>query len=202
MLERIHAWKDIQWQKFIVLAQGNHALFWLGVCAFLDPIFFPIAPELYMGALLLAHKERAKLYLAIATACSIVGAGVGYFVGGFLFKQFGMPLLQFYHLEHAFHQAQDLLMGHVLVAMVLAAFQPIPEKVFVLAGGFLGVRFFPFIIGFAIGRAIRLSVMTYLLERYGTHIISVINRYLLAFLLVLLALVLYYGIVHFHLLPL
>src|SRR5437868_3718249 len=89
MFERFEEWKGRQWQRFVVLAQGPHALFWLGVCALTDPIFFPIPPEIYLAALMLAHPTRWRLYLLIAGVCSIIGAALGYLVGAFLFHQFG-----------------------------------------------------------------------------------------------------------------
>ncbi len=202
MLERFHAWKDKQWQRFIVLAQGPHAIFWLAVCAVTDPIFFPIAPEIYLAALMLAHPKRWRTYLAITSVFSIIGAMIGYFVGAFLFREFGMPLLQFYHLEHAFRLAQHILVLHVFVGMILVAFQLVPEKVFVLAAGFLGAPFVPFILGFAIGRVIRLSITVYLTHRFGMRILSIIQKYFLGFTILLLVILAYYGIVHWHLLPL
>jgi membrane protein YqaA with SNARE-associated domain len=201
MLERFHMLKDRLWQRFVVLARGPHALFWLGVCAITDPIFFPIAPEIYLAALMIAHPTRWKFYLVVATVCSFIGAGIGYFVGAFLFHQFGMPLLHFYHLDGAFREAQHILGQHVFIGMILVAFQLIPEKVFVLAGGFLGAPFLPFMAGFFIGRVIRLSVTVYLTHRFGAQILTIIQKYFLFFTVLLLAILAYYGIVHWHLLP-
>ncbi|HVV38752.1 MAG TPA: hypothetical protein VHD31_00285 [Candidatus Paceibacterota bacterium] len=202
MLEKFHVWKDEVWQKFIVLAQGPHALFWLGVCAITDPIFFPIPPEAYLAALILAHPARFKTYLAISIVCSVVGAALGYAVGAVLFHQFGMPLLQFYHLEHAFVQAQDLIQGGVFLGMILVAFQLIPEKVFVLAAGFLGAPFLPCLGGFFVGRAIRLAIIGYLTKRFGGNVLLLIQRYFLVATVLLLCGVAYYVIVHFRILPL
>lgn len=201
MLERFHAWKGRLWQRFIILAQGKHALFWLGVCAVADPIFFPIAPEIYLAALMLAHPTRWRLYLIITSICSVVGAALGYLVGAILFNQFGMPLIHFYHLERAFTVAQHTLVLHVFVGMILVAFQLIPEKVFVLAAGFLGAPFIPFLLGFAIGRIARLTIIVYLIHRYGSRIMRVVREYFLGFTILLLAILLYYGIVHWHILP-
>jgi membrane protein YqaA with SNARE-associated domain len=164
--------------------------------------FFPIAPEIYVAALMLAHPKRWRTYLGITSVFSILGAGAGYFIGAFLFREFGMPLLQFYHLEHAFRLAQHVLVVHVFVGMILVAFQLVPEKVFVLAAGFLGAPFLPFILGFAIGRVARLALTIYLTHRFGMRVLKVIQEYFLGFTLLLLAIVLYYGIVHWHLLPL
>lgn len=195
-------WRTKVWDWFTRLAQGPHALWWLAVAAGLDPIFSPLAPEIYLVALMLAHPARWRSYLSVSIVSSTVGAAAGYVVGAFLFHQFGLPLLQFYHLQGAFNQARHLIMGHVFVAMVLAAFSPIPEKVVVLAGGLLGVHFTPFILGFFVGRSIRLAVITYLTQRFGKHILDFLHRYFLAFTLLLLAVLIYYGIVHFHILPL
>ena len=202
MFERVHALKDRLWQRFIVLAQGPHAIFWLAVCAVTDPIFFPIAPEIYLAALMLAHPKRWRTYLGITSVFSIIGAAVGYYIGAFLFHQFGVPLLQFYHLEHAFRLAQHILLVHVFVGMILVAFQLVPEKVFVLAAGFLGAPFLPFILGFAIGRVVRLSLTVYLTHRFGMRVLRVIKEYFLGFTILLLVILAYYGIVHWHLLPL
>jgi membrane protein YqaA with SNARE-associated domain len=194
-------WRARLWDWFTQLAQKPHALWWLAVAAGLDPIFSPLAPEIYLVALMLAHPVRWKSYLSVSVVASTVGAAVGYYVGKFLFHQFGLPLLHFYHLEGAFREAQHLIMGHVFIAMIIAAFSPIPEKVVVLAAGFLGVHFRPFIIGFFVGRSIRLAVITYLAQRFGKQIIVFLHKYFMYFIGFVFALLLWYGIVHWHLLP-
>jgi uncharacterized membrane protein YdjX (TVP38/TMEM64 family) len=75
------------------------------------------------------------------------------------------------------------------------AFQLIPEKVFVLAAGFLGAPFLPFIAGFIIGRVVRLSLTVYLTHRFGSRILSVIKKYFLFITIFLLAIVAYYLLV-------
>lgn len=202
MLERFHSWKEGVWQRFTVLAQGPHGLFWLGVFALTDPIFFPIAPEIYVVALILAHREKFKTYLTVTIIFSTVGAALGYAVGALVFHQFGEPLLRFYHLEAAFTQAQILIGSGVFIGMIFVAFQLIPEKVFVLAAGFLGAPFFPFMAGFFIGRAARIALIGYLAKRFGGNVLSLIKRYLLVFTLLMFAFVAYYVIVRLHILPL
>jgi membrane protein YqaA with SNARE-associated domain len=198
MLEQFNTWKSGLWQRFVELAKGPHALFWLAVCALTDPIFFPIAPEIYLVALILAHRPRFKLYLSISIIFSTLGAVLGYFVGVFLFQQFGMPLLHFYHLGRGFDDAKTFLEGGVFIGMILVAFQLIPEKVFVLAAGFLGLSIWPFLAGFFIGRALRLSILGYLTHRYGDNVLSVLKKYFLVITVLMVMFLLYYGIVHGH----
>ncbi|MEK7108982.1 MAG: hypothetical protein AAB919_00925, partial [Patescibacteria group bacterium] len=182
-------WHERTWAWFTRHAERPHALLWLGLVAFADAIFFPIAPEVFLVALTLAHKERARAYLAVAAGFSALGAVAGYFVAAFLFHQFGEPILAFYHLESAFNTARYFITGHVFLAMALASFTPIPDKVFIYAGGFLGVSFIPFILGYVLGRTIRMAIFVYLTERFGMDALTIVRRYFTYFavLLVMLA---------------
>jgi membrane protein YqaA with SNARE-associated domain len=199
-MDTIKQWQESTWAWFQVHARSRHALWWLGAAAFTDAIFFPIAPEVFLVALTLAHKERWRQYLAVAISCSMLGAAAGYFIAIFIFHQFGEPILQFYHLESGFRMARHYITGHVFWAMAIASFTPVPDKVFIYAGGFLGVHFVPFITGYVLGRGARMALFVYFTERYGKAALDLMTRYFkaaAAFLVVLLAI---YATVHWHLL--
>jgi membrane protein YqaA with SNARE-associated domain len=195
----VSLWHERVWDWFIIHAQRPHALYWLALVAFTDALFFPVAPELFLVALVLAHKERARVYLAVAATCSAIGAATGYFVAAFLFHQFGEPILAFYHLEAAFDTARHFIAGHVFWTMAVASFTPIPDKVFIYAGGFLGVHFVPFFTGYVLGRTARMALFVYLTERYGTRVLDLFKRYTLWFSIILVALGTIYAMVHWHL---
>jgi membrane protein YqaA with SNARE-associated domain len=195
-------WHARSWAWFVGHTERPHALWWLGLLAFSDALFFPLAPEIYLVAFTLAQPTRWTRYLPVAILSSVLGASVGYIVGAFLFHQFGLPLLQFYHLEPAFMTAQHLIRGHVFATMLLASFTPIPDKVFIYAGGVLGVHFVPFITGYFVGRGIRMALVVYLSARFGQQALGIIKRYLLIFSAVLVALATIYAMVHWHLLGL
>lgn len=194
MTERIIAARDKSWQWFVDRAHGPHALFWLMFCAFLDPIFFPIAPEIYLLALMLARPDHWKRYLPVAILFSTLGAAVGYGVGLLLFDYFGSSIITFYGLHDAFALAQEQVGENVFVAMLLVPFTLIPEKVFVLAAGFLSAPFILFLLGFLIGRSARIVLITYLVYRFGQRVLAMIGRYFFAFTVVVLTLILLYGI--------
>ena len=99
----------------------------------------------------------------------------------------------------AFDTARHLIAGHVFVAMAVASFTPVPDKVFIYAGGFLGVHFFPFIAGYFLGRGVRMALVCYLTQRFGQHVLDLINRYLISFAAVIVVLAIIYGMVHWHL---
>jgi membrane protein YqaA with SNARE-associated domain len=199
-MDTLKQWQEDVWAWFQVHARSPHALVWLSLVAFADAIFFPIAPEVFLVALVLAHKERAKQYLATAAVSSAVGAVAGYFIAAFIFREFGEPILQFYHLEGAFHTARHIIGTHVFWAMAAASFTPIPDKVFIYAGGFLAAPFLPFIAGYALGRSARMALFVYLTEAYGRSVLGIMARYFKWVGVLLVALFALYAIVHWHLL--
>jgi membrane protein YqaA with SNARE-associated domain len=193
-------YRDRTWQWFMHHAQSPYALWWLSLVAFSDAIFFPIAPEVFLVALMLARPERWRQYLSISLISTALGASVGYFVARLLFHQFGDPILHFYGLGHAFFAARHIILGRVFIAMAFASFTPIPDKVFIYAAGFLGVPFFPFISGYFLGRGVRMALVCYLTGRFGKRVLELIDEYLRAVAIALLAFLVLYGIVHWHLL--
>ncbi|HEV7449387.1 MAG TPA: hypothetical protein VGP13_02505 [Candidatus Paceibacterota bacterium] len=200
MVDTLKAWQESVWEWFQHHARSPYALVWLSAVAFFDAIFFPIAPEVFLVALTLAHKERARVYLATAAVSSAFGAVAGYFIAAFIFREFGEPILQFYNLEAAFHMARHFISGHVFWAMAAASFTPIPDKVFIYAGGFLAAPFGPFIVGYVLGRTARMALFVYLTEAYGRAVLDIMARYFKWVGVLLLALGIIYGMVHWHLL--
>lgn len=192
-------WSERTWQWFIAHAQSDSALLWLALVSFADAIFFPVAPEVFLVALMLAHPPRWKGYLVTALSFSVLGAAVGYFIAHMLFHQFGEPIIAFYGLQQTFVTVQHLIRGHVFLTMAIGNFMPIPDKVLIYAGGFLNVHFLPFITGYFVGRGIRMSVAVYLAGRYGAGALTIIKRYFTYFAALLVVLAIIYAMVHLHL---
>lgn len=202
MTSILQQWHQSSWGWFKRHAQSRHALAWLALVAFADAIFFPIAAEVFLVALVLAHPKRAWAYLLVSITSSVAGAAVGYLIAMFLFHQFGMPLLTFYHLDSAFRYARRFIGTHVFWAMSLASFTPFPDKVFIYAGGFLGVRFLPFITGYFVGRGIRMSLVTYFTGRYGAKVLDMAREYILITGGIVVVVVTIYSVLHWHFLGL
>ncbi|MDE2213162.1 MAG: DedA family protein [Patescibacteria group bacterium] len=180
------------WEWFSARAHGRHAIAWLILLSFLEPIFVPIAPESLMVAMILAGPHYWKKYAAITTIASTLGGIVGYSVGAFLFREFGVFLLTRYGLHQWFHVVQHLLAGNVFFVMLFLMFSPIPDKVFIILAGFLHVPFLPYIAGFFLGRALRFGLVAWLVNRWGIHILNIVRRYFEILAALVIALVLYF----------
>jgi membrane protein YqaA with SNARE-associated domain len=198
-IETVLSLREKMWRWFEYHAQRPHALGWLALVSFTDAIFSPLPPEVFLVALTLAQPGRWRQYLATAVSTTMAGAVTGYFVAIFLFHQFGEPLLAFYHLESAFATARQLMVGHVFFTMMIASFTPIPDKVFIYAGGFLGVHFAPYIAGYLLGRGARMALVVYLTGRYGKSALDLFSKYIMWFAPLVFALATGYVIVHLHL---
>jgi len=201
VLEHITTTRERGWQWFAAHARGRFALVWLSLVAFTDTLFSPFTAETFLAALVLAHRERWGTFLPVALVSSVAGAAAGYWLLFFLFRSFGESILASWGLENIYSMAQGLLGGGIFFTMLLASFTPLPDKLFIYAAGVLGAPFFPFIIGFAIGRGARMSVVTYLVWRFGAPVLELINRYSWAAALGAVALLAAYAIVHLQLLP-
>lgn len=188
------------WAWFETHARSRFALLWLALIAFTDTIFSPLTAEAFLAALVLAHKEKWKTFLAVSWVSSAAGAAVGYWLLYFAFRMFGEPFLASWGLTEVYATAQSLLGAQIFLAMLVASFTPLPDKVFIYAAGILGVPFWPYIIGFIIGRGGRMSVVTYLVWRFGAPVLELVNKYSVHAALGAIALLVSYAIVHWRLL--
>ena len=198
-IEHITTARERGWEWFAEHARSRFALAWLALVAFTDTIFSPLTAEAFLAVLILAHKEKWKTFLAVSWVSSIAGAAVGYWLLFYLFRAFGEPFLASWGLVDAYASAQGLLGAQIFLAMLLASFTPLPDKVFIYAAGILGSPFLPFILGFAIGRGGRMSVVTYLVWKFGAPVLELVNKYLVHAAFGAIAILVAYAMVHWHL---
>lgn len=177
MLERIIQLRDRSWGWFSARAHSKHALFWLIVISFTEPIFSFIVPETLLVAMLLVKSERWRFYSWVTTITSTLGGVAGYFIGALLFNSVGAYLIHLYGLESFVMEARTLIGAHIFLTMFLVSFSPLPDKVFVLTAGFLGSAFVPYLAGYVAGRGLRFFLVAYLVHRFGTRVLALMNKY-------------------------
>jgi len=199
LTEHITTAHERGWGWFVEHARSRFALFWLAALGFADTIFFPISVEAFLAVLVLAHRERWRAFLAVSWFSSVAGATVGYWLLFWLFRIFGEPFLSSWGLVDAYTSFQGFLSTQIFLAMLLASFTPLPDKLFIYAAGILGSPFAPFLLGFAIGRGARMGVVTYLVHRFGEPVLEMVNKYSGWTTVGAIALLVAYAIVHWRL---
>jgi len=150
----------IEWALDVFGRFGAAGLF---VVAFAESSFFPVPPDVMLLPMCIAHPQAAAWYAVITTASSVLGAAFGYLVGA----RGGRPLLLRFTDEQGLRTVQRLFDKYGGWAVGIAAFTPIPYKVFTIASGIFRVRLTPFFAASIIGRGGRFFLEAILAVRYG-----------------------------------
>jgi membrane protein YqaA with SNARE-associated domain len=202
LLEHITTMRDRAWAWFAARAGSKHAIFWLCLLSYLEPFLSPIVPEALMAAMILAKKEKWRLYTALTIFFTFLGGVTGYLVGAFLFRGVGDKILAFFGFSEVHGAVHILVGGNIFFIMFFIAFTLLPDKPFTYLAGFLGLPFFSYALGMLLGRAMRVLLVAYFVQRFGAQILELVNRYFFWFAMAVLAILAVYAILHLHLLPL
>ncbi|MCS7118201.1 MAG: VTT domain-containing protein [Thaumarchaeota archaeon] len=156
----------------------NHLLhvgpFGLAVLSFIESIFFPVPPDALLVPLVLLDPENGLLYGVITVVFSVAGGLAGYYLG----KRFGRPLLLRIAGKRNISALEQYFNRYGALAVGLAAFTPLPFKVFTIGAGALGMRDVKgFLIAAAVGRSARFIPVSVILSLYGEAMVSTILDY-------------------------
>lgn len=164
---------------------GSAALF---ILAFAESSFFPVPPDVLLIALVLGSPQTWWRKAALCTAGSVAGGVVGYVIGMFLMDSVGMKIIHFYHAQAYYEQVKLWYLQYDVWIVFVAAFTPIPYKVFTIASGAFDMNLLGFTAVSILGRGARFFLVAGLLRVAGERMKRFIDRYfdLLAILFVLL----------------
>jgi membrane protein YqaA with SNARE-associated domain len=159
----------------------------LFIFAFWESSFFPIPPDPLLIAMAVARPEFGLLYAALATAASVVGAALGYWIG----LRGGRPIVHRLFKPEKVHMAERLYHRYDVWAVVVAAFTPIPFKVFTITSGVAQLNFKRFMLASLAGRGGRFFLVGGLVTIFGDRIENTIDQYFeiftVAFVVLLIA---------------
>ena len=162
MIEVFHNLSD--W--VIAFANSDWAILALAIVAFAESIFFPIPPDPLLLTVALLKQNLAVWLGIMVTVASIAGAIVGHWLG----STFGRPVLDRFFSKRLVSTAQDWLGRYGVWVTIIAAFTPIPYKVFAITAGVLDMERRSFIIASIIGRGARFITIGVLVMLYGDRI--------------------------------
>ncbi len=159
-------------------AEGKNAKWWLFGVSFAESSFFPIPPDVLLVAILMTRERvRAFYYASITTFGSVLGGLFGYLIGDFFFQTVGVWVVSTYGLETQMITVQKLFVDNAFFAIFVAAFTPIPYKVFTIAAGLFGISIPVFIIASVLGRGMRFFAVAIVMRFFGGHIARAFYRY-------------------------
>ena len=170
MIRRLYDWV-LSW------ADTKYGVPALGAVAFMESSFFPIPPDPLLMALSLGKPERSFRYAVICSVMSVLGGIVGYLIGWGIWE-----LVSDYFFTYLFSQETFLYVSgkydqNAFLAILGAAFTPIPYKVFTISAGVFKISLLVLIAASVIGRSARFFIEAGLIFFYGIRIKSFIDKY-------------------------
>jgi membrane protein YqaA with SNARE-associated domain len=178
-------------------ADKPKAMVWLNVIAFFESSIFPLPLEPFLIMFVLVKPNKWLKFAINITFFSVVGALFAYFLGAFLYDTLGEFLVSFYSLQDEMVVVGEMLSSSAFVSIFLAAFTPIPYKVFVLSAGIFKLNIFVLLVASLIGRGVRFFLVAFIFRFFGKNYSKLIFKYFNTILLTLAILVLIYIVIQF-----
>ena len=171
MIKAVYNWT-------IKLSATRYALWALAIVAFAESSFFPIPPDILLIPLIIAKPRNAYLIALIAMIASVLGGGLGYYIGLKLYETIGIIIINFYHAQQIFLEFQAQFNKYGAAAVLFAGVTPFPYKIITISSGIAGMSFYKFVIFSIIARGARFFIIAILLRLYGEPIRNFIERHL------------------------
>src|SRR5438067_2165263 len=161
------------WVRELALALGAPGLF---LVAFLDSsiLSLPEIADLLVVWMVTRHKSRFVLYALSATAGSIAGCLVLYYIG----KKSGDAFVRTRFGNTKVERSLESFRRHGIMAVLIPSLlpPPAPFKIFVLLAGLADIRVTNFTIAIAIGRGARYFIEALLALRYGDRAVTFMHE--------------------------
>ena len=174
LLRRMYDW-------VLSFANKKYGTLSLFLIAFIGSSCFPIPPDILLIALAISMPTKAFKYALVATIGSVLGGLFGYFIGYGLYESIGVQIIEYFNYQDVFNIVGNFYKENAFLAIITAAFTPIPYKVFTIAAGVFRMKMPGFIIASIIGRGARFFIVAFLTAKFGELMVKTFDKYLLYF---------------------
>ena len=168
----------------------------LALVSFTEAIIQPIPPDLVYLPMLYDAMDNTPLviwYFLVVTLSSVAGSYIGYLLG----KHWGRQLLDKFAKQKHVDKLEALTEKYGTLGIFIAAFSPIPYKVFGWVAGMGEMDRRSFIIAGLFGRGLRFGLEALLIGIYGKKALDTINKFLDNEILIALGMMVFAAIGYF-----
>lgn len=180
VVRRLYDW-TLSWAE---KPGGAWALF---VLAFVESSFFIIPPDVLLLALCVGAPRKSLKFALICSMGSVLGGMLGYALGWGAWHLVKDLFIPYIFSQEIFDKVQQLYEGNAFLAILTAAFTPIPYKVFTVAAGVFHINFWTLVTASLLGRSARFFLVAGLIFFFGAKIKTLIEKYFDLFAWALLA---------------
>lgn len=170
VIRRLYDW-TVGWAE---RPGGTWALFMI---AFAESSFFPVPPDVLLIALCVGAPRASFRFALVCAAGSVVGGAFGWLLGSAAWHVLKDVFIPYVFTQATFDHVQTLYQGNAFLAILTAAFTPIPYKVFTVAAGVLDVSLPTLLVASAIGRSARFFAVAAVFFFFGRQMRELIERY-------------------------
>ena len=174
IVKRLYLWV-LHWAD---TPYGTPALFCL---SFAESSFFPIPPDVLQIALSVSKPRRSFYYAAVSVVASVLGAVLGWYIGYALWTSVGDFVLTHGRWLGFTQENFDLVKQKYdqwgLLAIMVAAFTPIPYKVFTIAAGVFRIPLPVLLVASILGRSARFFAVAACIFIFGPSVKELIDKY-------------------------
>lgn len=181
VIRRLYDW-TLHW------AETPHATWALFGLALAESSVFPVPPDVLLIALTLGNRPRAWWYAAVCSAGSVIGGVVGYALGALAWHVLEPVFIPYIFRREVFERVVDWYNAGAFWYVLIAAFTPIPYKVFTVAAGVCQIPLWILVAGSVVGRTARFVLVAGLLYWFGPPVRVFVEKHFDRLMWVFLAL--------------
>ena len=166
------SWKETILDFFEIFGPAS-----LAVLSFTESIIQPIPPDLLYIPMLADTIGNVPLVIWLwltVTLSSVAGSLVGYWIG----KRWGRTFISRFSKQAHLDKIEALTLKYGTFGIFIAAFSPIPYKVFGWVAGMGEMDKKPFLLAGLCGRGLRFGLEAVLIGIYGNAAIDALNWFL------------------------
>jgi membrane protein YqaA with SNARE-associated domain len=170
LIRRLYDW-TVGWAE---RPGGTRALF---AIAFAESSFFPIPPDVLLIALCVGAPRASFRFALVCSVASVLGGVFGWMLGAGAWHVLRGAFIPWVFSPATFDHVQQLYQGNAFLAILTAAFTPIPYKVFTVAAGVFDVSLLTLIVASVLGRSTRFFGVAAVFFFFGRPMRALIERY-------------------------
>lgn len=170
IMRRLYDW-TVSWAD---KPQGTQAL---ALLSFAESSFFPIPPDVLLIPLVFGAPKRWWKIALVCTIASVLGGIFGWYLGKFFWQSTQDFFFTYIFSKEAFEAVENMYGEYAFLAILGAAFTPIPYKVFTIAAGVCNISLPVLIAASIVGRGGRFFLVAIIIYFVGPKAKPWIEKY-------------------------